>query len=242
MKNFKEDFYKFKDKIANHQPFALSRCNDGEMIILFNEFIDIRNKCNGEFVYNPNIPDHARYREKLYESAEHKADNYFVGIACRCCVGADKHEKLKKLTGLDDEHLTWGNIMVNSNYPLFVKEMLPLYNNYDVIVVVNYKAEIKNLPFYNKIIKDFRVGTNAWMNDYYLIDEIKDYITKNDIKDKLFLFCAGPFSNILILEAFKSSPNNTYIDQGSCLDSMMNLGATRGYLWGANTLQQTCIW
>ena len=48
MKTFKGDFDKFHEMIKNHQPFAISRNNDGEMIILFNEFIDIRHKCNGE--------------------------------------------------------------------------------------------------------------------------------------------------------------------------------------------------
>ena len=125
MKTFKGDFDKFAGMIRNHQPFAISRNNDGEMIILFNEFIDLRQKLNGEFIYDPRQADHKYFREKLLESAQFKADNYYVGIACRCCVGNEKHEKLKALTGQDEEHLTWGNIFVNSNYPLYVKNIMP---------------------------------------------------------------------------------------------------------------------
>ena len=44
------------------------------------------------------------------------------------------------------------------------------------------------------------------------------------------------------MECFKSSLNNTYLDIGSTLDNMMNLGATRGYLRGADTLNKICIW
>jgi len=242
MKIFKEDFSKFENKIKNNEPFAISRNNDGEMIILFDEFIDLRQKLNGEFIYDPKQEQHKFYRDKLMESAQHKGDNYHVGIACRCCVGDEKHERLKKLTGLDDEHLTWGNVFVNSNYPLYVDRILPLFNNYNVVMVVNNKAITFDLPFREKIVKTFTVGTNAWMQDYGLVDEMKAYIEDNDIKNHMFLFCAGPFSNILILECFKSSPNNTYLDAGSTLDNYLSLGATRGYLAGAQTLQKSCIW
>ena len=242
MKDFKEDFKKFETKIKNHEPFAISRNNDGEMIILFNEFIDLRKKLNGEFIYDPKQEQHAFYREKLMESAQHKADNYYVGIACRCCVGNEKHERLKALTGLDDEHLTWGNIFVNGNYPLYVERIIPLFSEYNVVMVVNEKAITYDLPFRDKIVKTFTVCTNAWMENYGLVDEMKTYIDENNIENHLFLFCAGPFTNILILECFKTSPHNTYLDTGSTLDDYMHLGKTRGYLAGANTLQKNCIW
>ena len=242
MKDFKTDFAKFENMIKNHEPFAISRNNDGEMIILFNEFIDIRQKMNGEFVYDPKQQQHAFYREKLLESAQHKGDNYYVGIACRCCVGDEKHERLKKLTGLDDDHLTWGNIFVNSNYPLYVERILPQFVNYRIVMVVNQKANTNLLPFSSSIVKTFRVGTNAWMSDYSLVEELKKYIEDNNVENHLFLFAAGPFTNILTLEAYKSSKNNTYLDVGSTLDSMMGLGKTRGYLNGAPTLQKICVW
>jgi hypothetical protein len=228
--------------IKNHQPFAISRNNDGEMIILFDQFIDLTKKMNGEFVYNPKDQKHLFFKQKLLESAQHKGENYYVGIACRCCVGDQKHERLKKLVGLDEDHLTWGNIFVNSNYYSFRDRILPMFNNYDVVMVVNEKANINGLPFKDKISKVFRVGTNAWMNNYSLVDEMKKYISENNIKNKMFLFAAGPFSNILILESYKSSSENTYLDVGSTLDDLMGLGKTRGYLWGAATLQKTCIW
>lgn len=241
-KNFKEDFNKFNNFIKDKKPFALSRNNDGEMIILFDEFIDIRTKLNGEFIYDPKQEKHRYFRERLIESAQLKADNYYVGIACRCCVGNEKHEKLKHLVGQDEEHLTWGNIFVNSNYPLYTEHILTQFKNYDVVMVVNKKANFQNLPFKNKIVKVFTIGTNAWMEDYKLVNEMKSYIEKEKIENKMFLFCAGPFSNILILECFKSSPNNTYLDIGSTLDNLMGLGATRGYLRGADTINKVCIW
>ena len=147
MKDFKQDFTKFKGMIQNHEPFAISRNNDGEMIILFDQFIDIRTKLNGEFVYDPKNKEHSFFREKLEESTQHKGDNYYVGIACRCCVGNEKHERLKKLVGQDESHLTWGNIFVNSNFNQFHSEIIPLFKDYKVVMVVNHKAKIEQLPF-----------------------------------------------------------------------------------------------
>jgi hypothetical protein len=241
MKDFKEDLQKFKFMIENYEPFAISRNNDGEMIILRNEHIDLRKKLNGEFVYNPQIKEHSFFREKLLESARHNGDNYYVGIACRCCVGDQKHEHLKKLTGLDNDHLTWGNIFVNGNFNEYLNTIVPMFSNYDVVMVCNHKANTNLIPFKDKIVKTFRVGTNAWMEDYLVVDELKEYV-KESGEGKLYIFAAGPFSNILILEAYKESNKNTYLDVGSTLDSSMGLGKTRGYLNGAATLKKVCIW
>lgn len=242
MKTFKNDFEKFYSKIKNKESFALSRNNDGEMIILNNEYINLLDKYNGEFIYDPKEPKHAKFREMLLASAQHKGENYYVGIACRCCVGDEKHENLKKLTGQDDDHLTWGNIFVNGNYNDYVSKILPLFQDRKVVLVMNYKANFVSLPFFKSVIKVFGVGTNAWMDNQERIGEMVKYVKENNVKDTVFLFAAGPFSNILIHELYKVEPNNTYLDIGSTLDSMLGLGRTRGYLSGADTLNKICVW
>src|SRR5579859_8011444 len=158
MKTFKGDFDYFYAKLKNNEPFALSRNNDGEMIILNNEYINLLDKCNGEFIYDPSNKDHEAFRQRLLDSATHKGENYYVGVACRCCVGDQKHEDLKKLTGQDDNHLTWGNIFVNGNYHDYTAKVLPIFSQRDVYIVTNNKANIMKLPFYKNIKYQFRVG------------------------------------------------------------------------------------
>ena len=106
MKTFKGEFEKYYLKIKSHEPFALSRCNDGEAMILFRESLNLLNKCNGEFCYDSSDPNYVIYREKLLKSAQYKGDNYFIGIGCRCktCLGDERHENLKKITLQDEEH------------------------------------------------------------------------------------------------------------------------------------------
>ena len=246
-KDFREEFYKFRDKLANKEPFALSRANDGEAMILFNESLNLLNKCNGEFCYDSTDPKYEVYRQKLLDSVQYKGDNYFVGIGCRCqtCLGDERHERLKSIVNQDEIMLTYGNLMVNSNYPYFVKEYLPLFSQYNIIVVVNEKAKLDRLSFNNRIIKDFRVTTNSWVSDTDLETTIPNYIRDNNINNSLFIFCAGPFSNILIMKSYKANPNNIYLDCGSTLDPYLfdnQNGRTRGYLNNGPTLSQYCIW
>lgn len=246
MKDFRDEFYKFRDMVRDHKLFALSRCNDGEYIIMKGEYINLLNKCNGEFIYDPNNSDHTKYKDKLIESAQYTEEQYIVGIGCRCCLGDNDHEDLKKMINQDEDHLSFGNVFVNSNFPLFISEMLPLFSrdNMKIIIVTNEKANINNLPFFRNIVKHYKIGTNAWMNDYSLIDEMKKYIQDNNAENHIFLFCAGPFSNILIHECYKSNKNNEFIDLGSTLDTYLfgQNGYTRGYHCGAPTLQKICIW
>ena len=123
---------------------------------------------------------------------------------------------MKEQSGQDVKHLNWANIFVNSNHKHYVENMLPLYKDYDVVVVSNDQSSLTNLPF--QITKHFKIGKNAWVQDYSLIDEIKTYIDSEATEGKLFLFCAGPFGNILTHQLYEHNKNNTYIDIGSTLN------------------------
>jgi hypothetical protein len=102
------------------------------------------------------------------------------------------------------------------------------------------------MPF--KIKKDFRIGYNAMINDYYLVPLLKEYVLQNDIKDHLFLFSASTLSNFLIHELFKRRDNNIYIDIGTTLNYYMGMRLDRSYLQGywnktpTSDLNKECIW
>ena len=106
-------------------------------------------------------------------------------------------------------------------------------------------ADISLLPF---IVKDFRVGYNAFINDYHVIKDMLNWIQNNKVQDFVFLFSASSFTNLAIYELFKQHNNNTYIDIGTCLTPLMNMPTQRDYLqgfWnykGSNSLNLKCIW
>lgn len=241
MKTFDNDFTKFLDKIKSAEYFSLSRWGDGELSILENKYIDIRSKGNGEFRYDPNLPQYNIARSALQEAYIYKDDQYYIGIACPCCVGQEKYEYMKKKSGQDEEHLTWANIFVNANYNRTINELVPELSKHTVYLVVNKNSKIIKLPF--KPANVWCVGTDAWYCDYNIIDVLKNFIIKNKVKNAIFLFAAGPLANILTYELWKNgSKDNTYIDVGSIIDPFLELKLTRGYHLGASTLNKICTW
>jgi hypothetical protein len=240
MKTFDGDFTKFLNKIKSGEPFSLSRWGDGELTILEDKPIDIRSKGNGEFRYDPNLSQYKPMRNNLIASYTFKSDNYYIGIACPCCVGQEKYEYMKTKSGQDEEHLTWANIFVNANYRRTMNELIPELSNHAVNLVINKNSNLNTIPFVPKNV--WYVGTDAWHNDYVLALDILQHIIEHDIKNELFLFAAGPFANILTYVLWLGSKENTYIDIGSILDPYLQLKLTRGYHLGAPTLNKVCIW
>ena len=101
MKNFRNHFITFRDKLRNKEHFAFSRFSDGEMHILQNKelkldsnLIQIGEKKQGG-VYQPadfkhfDPIEHSFSQKKLVESLQYKQTNYYKGISCSCCVGVD---------------------------------------------------------------------------------------------------------------------------------------------------------
>jgi hypothetical protein len=132
------------------------------------------------------------------------------------------------LYGEVDDNLTSTNLLVNSNYPLFVQNFIPILKGKKVVLVCSENAKINQMGF--DIIKDFRVGKNCIVNDHHLIEEISQWIFENEIEDHVFLFSASSLSEVLIHNLFKSSQDNTYIDIGTTLHPYMGLDIARDYL------------
>jgi len=243
--------------IRNDNHFAFSRYSDGELWILQNKELKLsedviqvgEQKSPGVYKeadfkhYNPEV--HNSFREKLIEAYKYKQPNYYKGISCKCCVGDENFQWQLDLHGGDDESLTWANLWVNGNYPAFIMHTLPILYSKDCVFVGHESADTSKLPF---IKKDFRVGYNAFINDYDKIDIIRQWIKDNNIENHVFLFSASTFTNLAIYELFRDFPNNSYIDIGTCLTPMMNMPTHRGYLqafWGYRggaDIQKICIW
>jgi len=240
MKTFEGDFNIFLNKIKNDDPFSITRFGDGELSIIEGKYLNLLNKGNGEFAYDPNDKKYDISRELLTESFTYLEKNYFVGIACKCCVGDEKYNYMKSLSKQNEDNLTWANIFVNSNYYRFVNKLLPALKDKKVHIVCHETANIDKLPFEVEMV--YKVKSDAWINNLDLIDVIKGRIGDRNIEGEIFLISAGPFANILVQQLHKYNNNNTYLDIGSVLDGYLGLPLTRGYLNGSSTLRKVCIW
>jgi len=224
--------------LKDRRPFALARFGDGELRILNGQF-----NRYPEFRYDPADPAYAFFRERLLESFRYQSESYYVGIPCPNCVGEESFLAAKRNSRQPERQLTWATLFVNSNYSYFRDQVIEVFAERRVVIVCHGSAVLDALPF--PVERDFRVGTNAWRNDYHLADAIADHIAREKVTGALFLFCAGPFSNILAHRLHTLSDQNTYLDVGSTLDPFLfgSRGLTRRYLRGEKRfLEETCVW
>jgi len=235
-KTFSKDLELIAQRLKNHEAFAFSKYADGEYEILKNRPIT---NCDG-WTFNPQV-DKVQ-QQRLMESFQYKNPSYLVGVSCPCCVGQAIFDDMKLMSNQESDNLTWANIFVNGNYRTYLKEVVPLYSEYDVYLVANKRAKLKYLPF--EVKKHYPIGDLAWKNDYHLIDEIKSDIDTNEIRKSLFLFCAGPLGNMMAHQLLEHSPENTYMDVGSTLNIHLlgPSGKNRGYLRGEDSLNKICRW
>ena len=258
MKTFKGDFYNLLEKLKKGENFSFIRFSDGELFILQNKHLILDNKdtrLDGNIVgpkyaiedHKEFIPgQHEFFRKKLEDSLKFHKKNYYVGLSCKCCVGEDNFNLMKHLRGIEDEYTTWANLFVNSNYPLFIQNFLPVLKNKKIIFVCNEEANLNKMPI--NIVKDFRIGNNAMINNFEIYKEISKYIEENNIKDHIFLFSASSLTNVTAYELFKENENNTFIDIGTTLNPFLNLSIERSYLkayWKKENnldLLKTCVW
>tara|TARA_R110000824_G_scaffold363590_1_gene551610 strand:+ start:1346 stop:2164 length:819 start_codon:yes stop_codon:yes gene_type:complete len=248
MKVFKEEFNKLLFLLKQGIPFSFSRFSDGEVTILRNRKLVlgdgffVQGDIHGDAPYHvpPNTyPEEERknfdpskdwfFNKKLTEAFVYRKQNYFKGIPPQN-GGHDKDSSWRFCVDLygegDEEHLSFSNVMINDNYRFFIKEMLPLFAEKQIVLVSNENSKLDDLPF--KVQKHFPVGPNCMKNDYYLIDACKDWIKEKNIKNHLFLFAASSLSNLLCHELYKDFDNNQYMDIGSSLGPLLKLEGWQG--------------
>jgi hypothetical protein len=248
MKIYKEEFNKLLYLLKKGEPFSFSRFSDGEVTILRNKRLVLGNgffiqgDIHGERPYqvpNNTYPQEERkdfdpakdqfFQKKLTEAFKYRKKNYFKGIPPQN-GGHDKDSSWYFCVDLygegDLEHLSFSNVMINDNYRFFIKDMLPVFKEKKVVLVSNENSVLKDLPF--DLVKHFPIGPNCLKSGYYLIDECKEWIKENEIKDHLFLFAASSLSNLLCYELYKDFDQNQYMDIGSSLGPHLRLKGWQG--------------
>jgi|TARA_Y100000022_G_scaffold113091_1_gene97658 hypothetical protein len=243
--NYTKDFDTLKSKLESKENFAFSRFSDGEGFILYNQYLELSdsgynlNGARGYAFYGKEEhkvfdPDkHSFFRDKLIESLEYVAPNYYKGLPMKdSCPAFDGiFDEIVENAGGDSEYLSFANLWNNANYPRFIEELVPILSKRKVVFICNKDATLDELPF--KVVKDFRIGSNAMIENYSIIEEIKEYVSQNNIENHVFLCSAASLSNLIVHQCFEANSSNTFIDIGSTLNPLMGLKGwtgTRTYL------------
>ena len=233
----KEDIRDLFEKIKHKKPFCFVRFSDGEMEVIRNRFLKIRegethfrgkvfkNKFS-EFdskEFNPEINNDIR--EDLLISAIRKMNDYFKGLP---------HKRFKKdrdlivtIHGGLDKHITFADLLINSNYYFFRKNMVPEFENYkDIFLIANYRSNPISILENAKLIK---IPDN-FFSDY-------QNVKKNTIKQlleipsgSLVLSSASSLSNVIGCNLFYTRKDVTFIDVGTAINDLIGLDSiTRSY-------------
>lgn len=227
-KSFVKDIQILQEAIKNNENISFSKFCDGEWAVMCNQNIN-----NKEFWFDPQRERDQIKRKALIDAFQYKNDRYFVGITCVKVFGLQTHNAMKHLSNQAEDHLTWADIWVNSNYKYYVENVLPLFNKKRVVIFCNEKGKIDHLPFKPSIV--ISVKNNAWEYNWNLIEETKLLISTENITDHIFLFCCGPFGNILCHKLTEYEPRNTYLDIGSTLNPwLQSAGFERDYYMSDN--------
>jgi len=245
MKDYRKAFDIILDKVRDKSNFAFTRFSDGELFIMQNKHLLLAedhyitgnivgaNRYTEEEQKEFKPDEHQFYREKLIEAYQHTQEYYYKGICTSTDghVGKENFDWMVEYHGGDHENLTYSNLLINANYQRFIEEMVPLFVDRDIIYLVNHHANVPKLPF--SVKKRFEIGTNCMINDYNVVEDVKNYIADNEIKDHIILCSAASLSNYVIHECFRENSENTFLDIGSCLNPLLELEGwkhTRGYL------------
>lgn len=237
------EFDMLLEKLKHKHFFALSRFNDGEMhVIKKAHFSSIG--AGKQWQLSQDAYD--EFRKSLAESLTYNHKNYYVGLPCGCCESLDGFRAhLRDEFNLSETNQTFATLFTNAMYQRVQKELIPQMKQYPIVLITNEETDIKSLENQGfNIKKFFPIPMNAWQKHDLILQEILGYIKENNTKNHLFLFCAGPVSNVLIHQIHHLHPHNTYIDFGSSMDKELGLkDSARNYLsaFGWKKLAK-CYW
>ena len=220
-------------------PFRFLRFSDGELEILRNARLEItRTHIRiGDQVSPHSLPPYdikdfvperdSKIRADLVLSAEHRACRYFKGVPASHNSAEADRDLMVKLNGGLDAYLTFADLLINSNYRVFLRDFVPaLRERCDVYVLGNFRM---NPQLVEPTWRLLPVPDN-FFRDY---DAVKANL-KSDIlslaPDAVLLSSASTLSNIAGYIVDIERPDLTFIDIGTSLHGMMGLdSSTRDY-------------
>ena len=225
MKDYVQELEKFADKVRTNENFALIRFADGEGSIVDNnpEWLRRRRR-SSRWEHIIGNKEHEKFRQQLIESLEYNAPNYYIGIPCK--QGHQKRfhylfDYLKNRTTVPEEQLTFATVFKDFNWNQFLVDFVPTCTRRECYLVAN---DFSSAPqeHWLQFNGYFPVPqANAHLKVDETAEKIINHIKENNTQDAVFLFAAGPGTNVIIHKLWQVCPRNTYIDIGSTLDNYL---------------------
>jgi hypothetical protein len=240
MKNPSEDIKLLHNYIESEKQFIFIRFSDGEIPILRNEKIYIKdNKVFfkgieqsydypkwDEKTFNPSNQEHQIVRKDLLESALFNRDNYFKGIPTKHNKAIVDREFLIRLNGGFSNNLTFSDLFLNENYKIFRTKTLDLIKKRNICLISNFRAT-KPVDF--NIIKHLKIGDNFFNNYDKTLEDVLQEANKLPMHT-LILSSASSLSNIIGFKIYSLRPDLSLFDIGTSINDLIGMkGNSREY-------------
>ncbi len=194
------------DHLRQHVPFAFSKFNDGEHVLLSPNSCASRGQQDTSDLM----------RIKLFETLIWKHEKYYLGLPCNFCY--PEMRRIDEWIRGNDDPFFPANVLINSNIKSTIdvlKEVLPTYAK--VVIVASEAAKVERIEQYFGI-KFYDIirtrNKNAFDASYAELNG------KRFDDGTLVLLCCGPLGRVLVYEWFKANPNLTCLELGSMFDPL----------------------
>jgi len=186
---------------------------------------------------------HQQVREDLIASLRHKSEAYFIGLPSSHNLGQEVNRDLGlSMHGGLDKQVTFSDLLINSNYRLFLRNVVPILKRIDEITVVgNHRMRPANInPNWRLVaIPDDAMSAYSAVIEA-TIEQLLALPPKNCV-----LASASSLSNVLGMHVDVERPDLTFIDVGTALHPFTGMGTNdRDYhsllssFWGVGGLRR----
>lgn len=228
-----------KAMLEQKKPFTFVRFSDGETEIIRNRKLEIY---NGKTVFrgkesNNKYPvyDNKKFdpcsdldiRADLMSAAIFNAEYYYKGIPTSHNRAYWDKDLMLRLNGGANGSITFSDLLINSNYQRYRKEIVPILGEYsDVYVISNFRSQlIGELACFHHI----SIPDNFFSSYQEVKKDILDTLVSLP-NGALVLSSASSLSNILGSELYSLRRDITFIDIGTSLNDLLSLDSkTRDY-------------
>lgn len=227
----KTELRKFADKLRRRERFVFIRFSDGELEIINGHALRLNS--NG-VLWSRGVSDFAypqydhkdfdpirdvKLREAVVSSAKHRAGNYFKGIPTRHNRDSAATKQMVSLNSGGTDGLTFADLWINSNFNLFIREVLPLLRAMPVTLIANYRA---NPGMISKDWSFIPIPDGAFQVHETVVSDVLDRLAKLPA-GSVVLCSASSLTNIIGLEVSQRGLDITLIDIGTAIHHMLGL-------------------
>lgn len=212
--------------IEERRPMVMYRFGDGELMLVEGLEVGANTQASRVDRWGASAGLSALGRD-LQTVLGDQGPSLHFGIPCTCCApDGYVHYKNK----IQNSPLFPANLFINGNYNHWI-ESLSRFERLPIAVIVNERADTRNLPFMN-VVRQMKIPDDCVR--YYeshreeILENARNLVA-NTSKTIVFV-AAGPLSEMLIYVMWNANPSNTYVDVGSSFDEMLYEEKTRPYM------------